>query len=187
VKGGKRKIVKTIKVDVDKCNGCRACEVICSARHAAPEYSSNNPARARIRVIRRPLEGIYVPVFAGEYTAAECAGRDKYTIDGKQYEECAFCRASCPSRDLFKEPDSDLPLKCDMCASDPSLKEPMCVQWCLADALTYEEREEEVAETKGVEDVDAGLEALADRHGWDKVVDAVERMAKTGQGSRRDR
>ena len=27
----KTKIVKTIKIDVDKCNGCRACEVICSA------------------------------------------------------------------------------------------------------------------------------------------------------------
>ena len=140
----KTKIVKTIKIDVDKCNGCRACEVICSAFHAAPQYSSNNPARSRIRVIRDPLADIYVPVYAGEYTAAECAGRDKYTIDGKEYEECAFCRASCPSRDVFKEPDSGLPLKCDMCESDPTLEEPMCVQWCLADALIYEEREEEV-------------------------------------------
>jgi ferredoxin len=102
----KKKTVKTIKVDVDKCNGCRACEVACSAFHAAPRYSSNNPARARIRVIREPIKDIYIPVYAGEYTPAECAGRDKYTIDGKQYDECGFCRASCPSRDVFKEPDS---------------------------------------------------------------------------------
>ena len=116
VKGEKKKkIVKTIKIDVDKCNGCRACEVICSAFHAAPKYSSNNPARSRIRVIREPLKDIYVPVYAGEYAKAECMGRDKYVIDGKEYDECAFCRASCPSRDLFKEPDSGLPLKCDMC------------------------------------------------------------------------
>jgi benzoyl-CoA reductase subunit BamC len=154
-------------------------EVICSAFHATPKYSSNNPARARIRVIRDPLADIYVPVFAGEYTAAECAGRDRYTIDGKEYEECAFCRASCPSRDVFKEPDSGLPLKCDMCASDPSLKEPMCVQWCLAGALTYEEHEEEEAdEASTVEELDAGLEALADRHGWSKVIDAVGRMSR---------
>ena len=45
-------------------------------------------------------------------------GRDKYIIDGKEYEECDFCRAVCPSRDLFKEPDSGLPLKCDMCEDD---------------------------------------------------------------------
>ena len=96
-----KKIVKTIKIDVDKCNGCRACEVICSALHASPQYSSNNPARARIRVTREPLSDIYVPVYAGEYTAAECAGRDKYTINGKEYQECAFCRASCPSRDYL--------------------------------------------------------------------------------------
>jgi benzoyl-CoA reductase subunit BamC len=175
---GKKKIVKTIKIDVDKCNGCRACEVICSALHAVPKYSSNNPARSRVRVIRDPLSDIYVPVYAGEYTAAECAGRDKYVIDGKEYEECAFCRASCPSRDIFKEPDSDLPLKCDMCESDPTLEEPMCVQWCLADALIYEEREEDVEDDESPEEIDGGLEALANRHGWDKVRDALSRLSK---------
>ncbi len=172
------KVVKNIKIDVDKCNGCRACEVICSALHAAPQYSSHNPARARIRVIRDPLADIYLPVYAGEYTAAECAGRDKYTIGGTEYDECAFCRASCPSRDVFKEPDSDLPLKCDMCESDPSIKEPLCVQWCLADALIYEEREEEVEPGETLEDVDTGLTALANKHGWEKVIDAVGRMSR---------
>ncbi len=179
--GPKKKIIKRIKINVDKCNGCRGCEVICSAFHATPKYSSNNPARSRIRVIRDPLSDIYVPVYAGEYTAAECAGRDKYTIDGKEYEDCTFCRASCPSRDAFKEPDSGLPLKCDMCESDPSLKEPLCVQWCLADALIYEEREEEVYEAsdeQAVDEVDVGLEALANKHGWSKVIDAFARMSK---------
>lgn len=174
----KKRIVKTILVDVDKCNGCRACEVICSALHAVPKYSSNNPARSRIRVIRDPLADIYLPVYAGEYTAAECAGRDRYKIDGKQYDECAFCRASCPSRDLFKEPDSGLPLKCDLCESDPSLTEPMCVQWCLANALTYEIREEEAEEAPGAPDLDVALQALANKVGWQKVIDSVARMSK---------
>jgi benzoyl-CoA reductase subunit BamC len=179
----RRKVVKTIKIDVDKCNGCRACEVICSALHAAPKYSSNNPARARIRVIRNPLADIYVPVYAGEYTAAECAGRDRYTIDGKEYDECAFCRASCPSRDLFKEPDSGLPLKCDMCESDPDLKEPMCVQWCLADALIFEEREEVVEEEEVKRgELEIGLESLANEHGLDKVMDALTRMSMSKKG-----
>jgi benzoyl-CoA reductase subunit BamC len=178
VKGTKKKTIKSIKVDVDKCNGCRACEVICSAFHATPRYSSSNPARSRIRVIREPLADIYVPVYAGEYTAAQCAGRNTYTIDGKQYEECAFCRAACPSREFFKEPDSGLPLKCDMCESDPTQKEPLCVQWCLADALTYEEREEEVAEETTARDVDVGLEALANKYGWQNILDSVTRMSK---------
>ena len=178
--GAKKRTVKTIKIDVDKCNGCRACEVICSAFHATPRYSSDNPARSRIRVLRDPLADLYVPVYAGEYTPAECAGRDRYTIDGKQYDECAFCRASCPSRDLFKEPDSGLPLKCDMCESVPPLAEPMCVAWCLADALTYEEREVETPAAPAVEEIELGLEALAHQHGWQKLLDAATRLSKKG-------
>ena len=174
----KTKIVKTIKIDVDKCNGCRACEVICSSFHAKPRYSSNNPERARIRVIHYPLRDLYVPVYAGEYVAAECAARDRYTIDGKEYDECSFCRASCPSRDVFKEPDSGLPLKCDMCESDPSLSQPMCVQWCLADALVYEEREEEVEVVEEPEEVEIGLDAMANKFGWQKILDTAARMSK---------
>ncbi len=176
----KSRTIKTIAIDVDKCNGCRACEVICSAFHAKPRYSSVNPARARIRVIREPLADIYVPVYAGEYTAAECAGRDKYTIDGKAYEECAFCRASCPSRDLFKEPDSGLPLKCDMCESDPTLEEPLCVRWCLAKALTFVERKEPTKDAETAEDAEVAVEALANKYGWDQVLETVARLSKKG-------
>jgi benzoyl-CoA reductase subunit BamC len=129
-------------------------------------------------VLFDPLKDIYVPVLAGEYTAVECTGRDKYTIDGKEYDECAFCRASCPSRDLFKEPDSGLPLKCDMCEDDPPQEEPLCVQWCLNDALTYEEREEEIKEEVAWEKLEMGLESLANEYGLDKIIDTVARMAK---------
>ena len=61
----KKKIVKTIKIDADKCNGCRACEMICSAFHASRNTASNNPGASRIRVVRQPLEDIYVPVYGG--------------------------------------------------------------------------------------------------------------------------
>ncbi|MGA3084152.1 MAG: (4Fe-4S)-binding protein [Thermodesulfobacteriota bacterium] len=178
----KKKIIKTIKVDVDKCNGCRACEMICSAFHATQKYSSNNPARSRIRVNHDPLKDIYVPVHAGEYAAAECMGRDQYVIDGKAYEECAFCRASCPSRDVFKEPDSGLPLKCDMCEDDPPQEKPLCVQWCINDALTYEEREEEIEEEEKQEDLEIGLESLANTYGLDKIMDTVVRMSLSKKG-----
>ncbi|HNR12689.1 MAG TPA: (4Fe-4S)-binding protein [Thermodesulfobacteriota bacterium] len=177
----KKRIVKTIHIDVNKCNGCRACELICSAFHATPQYSSTNPARSRVRVMHDPLRDVYVPVYAGEYTKAECAGRDRYTIDGKEYDECGFCRASCPSRDLFKEPDSGLPLKCDMCESDPPLSEPMCVQWCGPHALTYAEREEEGEEEK-LGDMEAGLASLADKYGLERILDALSRMSLSKKG-----
>ena len=175
-----KRIIKTIKIDVDKCNGCGACEVICSAFHADPKYSSVNPARSRIRLIHEPLRDIYLPVCAGEYTASECMGRDKYVIDGREYDECDFCRASCPSRNFFKEPDSGLPLRCDLCEDDPPQEKPLCVQWCINNALTYEEREEEAEEEVELVDMEIGLESMIDKYGLQKVVDAVARMAKKG-------
>ena len=116
------KTVKTIRIDPDKCRGCMACEAICSASHAEPRYSITNPLRSRIRVLFDEENDVYVPVLAGQYTDAECSGRILTVINGKEYGECSFCRASCPSRDQFKEPDApDIPLKCDMCESIPAL------------------------------------------------------------------
>ena len=176
----KKKIVKEIKVNLDKCIGCRACEMACSGFHAVPKFSSANPARSRIRVIVEDRKDVYLPVRAGDYTSAECTGRNTYTIHGKEYSQCSFCTVSCPSRDLFKEPDSDLPLKCDMCESVPPLLEPMCVQVCRCDALTYVEREEAVvAKEVKRDDIDMGLEALVSKHGINKVVDTVAQLSKT--------
>ena len=172
-----KKKVKTIAIDADKCNGCRTCEIVCSAYHSQPEYSSVNPALSRIKIITDRLKNIWLPVFAGEYTPAECSGRDKYIIDGKEYDECTFCRATCPSRNMFKDPDSGLPLKCDLCEG---LDMPLCVEWCLNDVLIYTEREDEVEEGIEVDQMEAGLESLIDKYGLDKIVSAVNRLNQKG-------
>ena len=171
-----KKKIKRIKIDADRCNGCRGCEIACSAYHAEPRFSSINPAKSRIQVISHRLRNIWLPVFAGEYSPAECLGRDVYTIDGKEYDECAFCRAACPSRDLFKDPDSGLPLKCDMCEGE---EEPWCVKWCLNDVLTFEEVEVESDEDEEerLGEVELGLEALANKHGMNKVMETLARLS----------
>ena len=71
-------------------------------------------------------------------------------------------------------------MKCDMCESDPSLTEPMCVQWCLADALVYEEREVEEEVEESPEEIEIGLEAMANKFGWQKILDTAARMSKKG-------
>lgn len=178
-----KKIIKEIKVDLSKCNGCRACEKACAAFHAVPKYSSFNPARSRIKVVIDERNDQWLPIRAGGYTQAECSGRNLYVIDGKEYSECALCPASCPSRDYFKEPDSGLPLKCDMCEDVPPLSEPMCVQMCGRGCLTYVEREEEVAEEAPPEgenqvELKAAYEYLVKRHGQKKVSDMFSRLSK---------
>ncbi|TAK36589.1 MAG: (4Fe-4S)-binding protein [Chloroflexota bacterium] len=161
--------------------GCRACEMACSGFHATPKFSSFNPARSRIRVVIDILNDEYVPVRATDYAKAGCDGRNTYTINGKQYSECSFCGNVCSSRDLFKEPDSGLPLRCDMCKEDPELKEPWCVQVCRVDALTYEETEEEGEEEEKLGDLEIGLDSLVDKYGLQKVIDGVARMSRKGQ------
>ena len=179
--GSKTRIVKEIKVDIDKCVGCRSCEMACSAFHAVPKYSSINPARSRIRVILDEAKDVYIPIRAGDYAQAECNGRNSYVIKGKDYDQCTFCPASCPSRDAFKEPDSGLPLKCDMCEDVPPLSEPMCVQACVFDALTYVEREEvrtEEVEQEKRGEMEIGLKSLVKKHGLQKVMDIIARISK---------
>ena len=172
--------VKEIRIDVEKCTGCRACEMACSAFHAKPRYSSINPARSRIRVVTDEINDEYVPVHAGNLARSECDGRHVYQLHGKQYSECSFCRASCPSRDFFIEPDSGLPLKCDMCEDEPPLAEPLCVTVCQPGCLTYEVRQvatevDELAESQAME---RGLEALVNQHGLEALIDNVKRLSK---------
>jgi benzoyl-CoA reductase subunit BamC len=170
---------KIIKVNTDKCTGCRSCEVACSAFHATPQYSITNPSRSRIHVFRNELEDEYVPVYAGEYTPAQCNGRQVHTISGKEYTLCTFCGASCPSRDLFKEPDSGLPLKCDLCESTPPLSEPMCVQVCEPGCLTFEEREvEQEPQVDKRTEMELGLDALIRKHGLKAVRDSISKTSK---------
>lgn len=177
--GKKTKIIKEIIVNVDKCTGCRSCEMACSAFHAVPKYSSLNPARARIRVYMDETKDLYVPIRAGDYTQAECNGRNSYTIAGKEYSQCTFCPAACPSRDYFKEPDSGLPLKCDMCEDIPPLEVPMCVQACKFDALTYVERETTVVREEVQRgEMEAGIASLINRFGAKSVREAVARATK---------
>ena len=57
-------------------------------------------------------------------------------------------------------------------------EEPLCVKWCMADALIYEEREEEVEEEEEQEELEIGLESLADKYGLQKLRDTLARMSE---------
>ena len=173
-----KKKVKRIKVNLDKCIGCRACELACSAFHTVPKYSGINPTRSRIRVVMDQLNDEFVPIRATDYSKAACDGRRVYTIKGKEYSECSFCGTICPARDLFKDPDSGLPLKCDLCNDDPELEEPICVQVCAPGALIYEELDEDIEEETKLNEVELGLKSLLDKYGLQKLSDSFARISR---------
>jgi len=66
-----------------------------------------------------------------------------------------------------------------MCEDEPPLAEPMCVQWCLSDALIYEERKEEVEEEVKLGEMEIGLESLVKKHGLKTVKDTLDRISKS--------
>ena len=63
-------------------------------------------------------------------------------------------------------------------------EEPLCVKWCLNDALVYEEREEEVEEELEQEELEIGLESLASKYGMQKVRDSIARLSKKGDNNK---
>lgn len=108
-----------------------------------------NPKRSRIHIFRDEANDLFVPILAGAHTEAECLSRHTITVGEKEYEECSFCRSSCPSRTWFKEPDDqEVSLKCDACGEPPPEGGPLCVQWCYHDALVYAPERQEKVETK---------------------------------------
>ncbi|MFH1383163.1 MAG: (4Fe-4S)-binding protein [Chloroflexota bacterium] len=123
-----------ILIDPSKCSACGVCELVCSLHHTGEA----NPKRSRIRVFR---EGnLILPVIAGPYTEASCNSKHIVVVDGQQVDACIFCRASCPAKGIFKEPDTEIPLKCDFCG-EPA--DPQCVKVCFCGTLTLVEDENE--------------------------------------------
>lgn len=128
--------MKEIRVDFDKCTGCRHCETACSLQHLE---DSINPSFSRIRIHIDMEKDIHIPILAGPYTDAKCTSRYPIIVGGKEYENCILCRAACPEREIFFEPGTEVPLKCDLCGEPP---DPVCVKWCIHGALTLIEVED---------------------------------------------
>ena len=120
------------------CTGCRACEYACSQYH---EKGVTRPALSRIYV--RRYKGIAdVPIICWHCEDAPCVqacpttpkaiAKDKGTniisfIDDKTClgAKCNKCMEACPAQYLRRNPDTGMPMFCDLCGGDPQ-----CVQAC---------------------------------------------------------
>lgn len=131
---------KILLVDPERCSGCRACESVCSLRHA----NVCNPARARIHVVKWEMAGIYIPVVCQQCDAPLCENvcpmrafrRDARTgavlVDYDLCVGCKLCVAFCPLGSISLDVKTGKVVKCDLCDG-----EPMCVRFCEPRALQY--------------------------------------------------
>ena len=142
-----------IVVDVDKCTGCRSCEIVCSLYHEGVI----NPALSRIHVVKdwrgadSSIEARFLPATCRQCAIAKCADvcpvgaivADPKTnariVDEEKCIGCGLCVEACPytpSRIALNEKKKTA-FKCDLCGGDP-----MCIKICNSGALIYQFSEE---------------------------------------------
>ena len=135
---------KVIRVNYEKCTGCRLCEMVCAVKHDGV----SNPMRSRIKVIKWEADGIYVPMVCQQCQDAPCLNAcpakaifrneelGRIEVDYSLCIGCRTCVSVCPFGAMnFNTADRKV-FKCDLCDGDPQ-----CVRFC---------------EVKAVEFVDAG-------------------------------
>lgn len=129
-----------LMVDVEKCTGCRRCEVACSF------FKENecNPAKSRIHVLSWVRESMDMPLYCVQCMKPVCEAvcpvkaikvnekTSTVLIDHDLCIGCRLCMMACPIGAISIDMESKKILKCDLCEGKPK-----CVEYCEPKALEY--------------------------------------------------
>lgn len=127
-----------LTIDLNKCNGCRMCEMACSLEkegECSTRYS-------RIRVIKIN-ESLDVPIVCLQCKEPVCEkvcpvkaiernNIGALLINNDLCIGCKICVKACPFGAIFFNPRLKKLIKCDLCKGDPS-----CVKFCQPKAIEY--------------------------------------------------
>jgi Fe-S-cluster-containing hydrogenase component 2 len=137
----RRNIVKFITVNIDRCTGCRLCELACSLKNSG----ECNPATAMIQVVGFD-ELFSVPMMCLQCEKPYCANvcptgaivRDSTTgtvvVLKQKCIGCKLCTMACPFGNISFSGVKRVAVKCDLCGG-----EPQCVTFCPTKALEFKE------------------------------------------------
>jgi carbon-monoxide dehydrogenase iron sulfur subunit len=130
-------------VDIEKCSGCRTCEVACSLKNTG----QSNPTRSRIRIIRYERQGQFhnfIPMVCQQCSNPLCMEACPVNAISRNAETgamvvasdtcvgCRVCVMICPIGGVSIDPMTNVAYKCDLCDGDPE-----CVKHCDPEAITY--------------------------------------------------
>ena len=137
-------MAKVLTVNLDKCTGCRCCELACSMRNTG-EF---NPSQSRIQIISLDDEFSRFPIVCLQCDTPLCAQicptgaitRDEVTgivtVSKTKCIGCKMCAIACPFGNIFFSAPARMAVKCDLCDGDPQ-----CVRFCVTEALQFKEPE----------------------------------------------
>jgi carbon-monoxide dehydrogenase iron sulfur subunit len=140
---------KEIFVRIDRCVGCRTCEVACAVEHSAAKSLfaaiSEKPV-PRKRLYIEATAGLNVPLLCRHCEDAPCVrscvtgalSQDALTrIVGHDADKCIgcwMCTMVCPYGVIGRKKEQRVAVKCDRC---PDREQPACVEACPTRALVY--------------------------------------------------
>jgi Fe-S-cluster-containing hydrogenase component 2 len=135
--------MKQIVVYQERCTSCRECEMACSFEHGGVF----NPSISRIRVQDLYEDQYYLPMMCVHCADAPCAtvcptvaitreSSGQVQVDDDRCIGCKMCLLACPFGVMGFSPQTGVAHNCDLCGGDPK-----CVEFCVPQALAYEEVE----------------------------------------------
>jgi len=125
-----------LKVDLEKCTGCRTCELAC----AEAKKKGYNPKKSLIRVTFVPPY-FFLPlscqfcdkppcVSSCPEGALEVDEQHRIKVDPQKCIGCTWCMNVCPFGAIVLDEDTNVVMMCDLCDGDPE-----CVKACPTNAL----------------------------------------------------
>jgi Fe-S-cluster-containing hydrogenase component 2 len=135
---------KFIVCDIEKCSGCRICEMVCSA----VKDRGFNPLLSRIRVIKsEPLINMAVAcrICEDPQCVKSCPTKalqiDEKTgvilINKEKCNGCKWCLEACEFGVIFIQKEEGKAIICDLCQLNPK-----CIEYCPKEALKLMSSEE---------------------------------------------
>lgn len=135
-------MAKALMVSIEKCTGCRICEMVCSLK----KEGVVNPSRSRIHVVHWEEKAIEIPIVCQQCETPLCLivcpvnacsrdeELDRIKIDYDMCIGCKMCLVACPFGSTCFDPIAQKVINCDLCQGDPE-----CVKFCETKAIEYTE------------------------------------------------
>jgi Fe-S-cluster-containing hydrogenase component 2 len=131
-------VKKFLAINLERCTGCRNCELACSLRHT----TTFNPKRARIQILKDEPRNLIVPMVCLQCETPLCKdacpnNAIKENDSGVLYVDhevcigCGNCVTACTYGGIEIDPLTRKAIKCDLCDGDPA-----CVKACDYGAIT---------------------------------------------------
>ena len=139
---------RVLVIKSENCTGCHLCELACSSTKEGLFI----PTRSRIKVVTDGLKGWSSPVVCAQckdplclavcpigaiFKSETAQGDSIISINNKECIACHQCVVACPFGAIEYTKEVGI-LKCDLCGG-----EPVCVDYCFYNCLTFSELTEE--------------------------------------------